>query len=80
MAVNKASVGSEMAAWGHSFPADEMDGDGRCTGKNTAHPALVSKLIAITGGRTFVRKSAFDNAPRNTAWLDQDLTAWRRWR
>ena len=66
IAVSKVSVGSEMAAWGHSFPADEMDGDGRYTGKSTALPALVGKLIAITGGRTFVRKSGFDNAPRNT--------------
>jgi len=75
MAINKASVGNEMAAWGHSFPADEIDGDGRYTDKNTALPALVSELIAISGGHTFVRKSAFDNAPRNTAWLDHDLAA-----
>jgi len=52
-----------------------MDGDGRYTGKNTALPALVSELIAFTGRRTSVRKSGFDNAPRNTAWLDHDLAA-----
>ena len=35
----------------------------------------MSELIAITGGRTFVQKSGFDNAPRNTAWLGHDLAA-----
>ena len=75
MAVNKASVGNEMAAWGHVFPTVEMDGDGRYTGKNNALSALVSELIALTGGRTFVRKPGFNYAPRNTAWLDHDLAA-----
>ena len=36
MAVYKASFGNEMAAWGHSFPADEKGGDGRYTDKNSA--------------------------------------------
>jgi hypothetical protein len=56
MAVNKASVGNEITAWGHVFLADEMDGDGLYMGKNTALLALKCELIALTGGDERSRK------------------------